>query len=444
MTDKKQKKVAPPSPENVYHILAGSDPDLAARDGILYRWTGGSFWAAQDVMVEESRAFRWLQTQYPDKATPPLARRCVEAAVMGATTLPAPAKSAVVLPLQNVYLHVDTKTGATKTLAPDKAIGLTYQIACNYDPNARAPRFGQFLCQVLPDDPDSQGYIQEYIGYTFLHDCRYQTALFWIGGGANGKTTLAQIISSLHRKVISLQLNALEGFQLAQLIDASLVVVDETPQRINEQKFKTLVSGGPCPVDRKYRDQITFHPSAKWIILGNSAPAISDQSHGFWRRFPVVPFKQQFSAEEQDPELVSKITEREMPGVLNWAVEGLVRLIKRRRFPTMSAAMEEAQDECKQETNSVLSWWRDNRVVFDENFETPRDEIYTDYKKWCADNGMAALGVERFWNRLKFTAGSKATEPTARKIQKKVVRVVPLRLLNEQSHEPKKVIAGRW
>ena len=71
MTDKKQKKVAPPSPENVYHILAGSDPDLAARDGILYRWTGGSFWAAQDVMVEESRAFRWLQTQYPDKATPP-------------------------------------------------------------------------------------------------------------------------------------------------------------------------------------------------------------------------------------------------------------------------------------------------------------------------------------------------------------------------------------
>ena len=144
MTDKKQKKAAPPSPENVYHRLTGEDADVAARDGVLYRWTG-SFWAAQDVMVEESRAFRWLQTQYPDKATPPLARRCVEAAVMGATPLPAPAKSAVVLPLQNVYLHVDTKTGATKTLAPDKAIGLTYQIACNYDPNAQAPRFGQFL-----------------------------------------------------------------------------------------------------------------------------------------------------------------------------------------------------------------------------------------------------------------------------------------------------------
>ena len=119
MTEKKQKKAAPPSPENVYHVLAGSDPDLAARDGILYRWTGG-FWAAQDVTVEESRAFRWLQAEYPDKATPPIARRCVEAAVMGATPLPAPEKSAVVLPLQNVYLHIDTKTGAIETLPPDK------------------------------------------------------------------------------------------------------------------------------------------------------------------------------------------------------------------------------------------------------------------------------------------------------------------------------------
>ena len=443
MTDKKQKKVAPPSPENVYHRLTGEDMDVAARDGVLYRWTG-SFWAAQDVMVEESRAFRWLQTQYPDKATPPLAKRCVEAAVMGATPLPAPTEGAVVLPLQNVYLRIDTETGAIKTLAADKTIGLTYQIACGYDPDAQAPLFSRFLCQVLPDDPGSQAYIQEYAGYTLLHDCRYQSAMFWIGCGANGKTTLAQIISKLHRKVISMQLNALDGFQLTQLIDASLVVVNETPQRINEQKFKMLVSGDLCPVDRKYRDQISFHPSAKWLVLGNAIPSISDQSHGFWRRFPVVPFKRQFSTEEQDPALVSKITTQEMPGLLNWAITGLVRLIKRGRFPAPSEAMEEAQGDAMQETNSVLAWWRDNRVVFDTNFETPRDEIYTDYKKWCADNGMAALGVERFWNRLKFTAGSKATEPTARKIQKKVVRVVPLRLLNEQAHEPKKVIAGRW
>jgi putative DNA primase/helicase len=265
-----------------------------------------------------------------------------------------------------------------------------------------------------------------------------------VGSGANGKTTLAEIISSLHRQVVSLQLAGLSGFRLSPLLNSSLVVVDETPQRIDEQALKSLVSGGLCQIDRKYRDPISFHPTAKWIILGNAVPAISDQSHGFWRRMPVVPFTRQFDPDEQDPALVQKITRMEMSGVLNWAVTGLVRLVRRGQFPEQSEAMVTAQGEGQKESNSVLAWWRDDRAEIDPDVETPRQAVYGDYKIWCNENGMSPLGVERFWNRLKAIAGQKTVEATARKIQGQTMRVVPLRLSSDPTKSSQKVVNGRW
>ena len=432
-----------PTPEAVYHTLAGQDANLASRDKVLFRWNQ-SFWEVQDAEREESKAFSWLKQNYEDKATPRLAASCVAAAVMGARPLPVADSQNVVLPIKNGYLQIDTESGELSLTDPEKSAGLTYLIDASFDPNTDAPLFHKFLEEVLPD-PETRGWVQEYAGYTLLNDCRFQTAAFFVGSGANGKTTLAEIISNLHRRVVSMQLNALSGFKLSPLLDASLVVVDETPQRIDEQALKSLVSGGLCQVDRKYRDPISFHPSAKWIILGNAVPAISDQSHGFWRRMPVVPFGRQFDPEEQDPTLVHKITLAELSGVLNWAVAGLVRLVRRGQFPQQSEAMLQAQGEGQKESNSVLAWWRDDRAEIDPDFETPRQALYSDYKIWCSDNGMAPLGVERFWNRLKMLAGAEAVEATVRKIHGQATRVVPLRLLADPTRSTqKKVINGRW
>ena len=440
----KHKKEEAPSPESVYHTLASADADLASSGGALYRWTNG-YWAAQDVAREESRAFSWLQAHYPSKTTPPIAKRCVEAAVMGAQELPRAKSRDIILPLLNGYLHVDMKTGESRLEAPDKAAGLTYMLNASFDQDADAPVFHEFLEQIFTLDDETQGWVQEFVGYTLIHDCRHQLAMFLVGSGANGKTTFTEIIAALHKKVVGMQLDRLDGFKLSPLIDASLVVVDETPQRINEQQLKTLISGGLSQFDIKYRNPVSFRPSAKWIILGNAVPAISDQSHGFWRRMPIVPFRRQFSTAKQDPNLARKIIDHEISGVLLWALTGLIRLIQRGRFPEPSEAMLVTQIECQRESNSVLAWWSDGRVELNLAIETPRSLIYADYKQWCTDNGMLALGVEKFWVRLKAIAGDEAVDAKPRKIQRQVVRVVPLLLLNNADLKTNgKIVAGRF
>ena len=442
-----------PSPEVVYHSLAGQDADLASFEGVLYRWSG-SYWAAQTAPDEESRAFSWLKIHYPSRANPRLAMSCVAAAVMGAQRLPGQATSPsqnVVLPLKNGYLHIDIEKGTVSLKTPDKSLGMTYAINTAFDQDAEAPLFHAFLDQIFYLDKETQGWVQEYAGYSLMGDCRFQTAAFFLGTGANGKSTFTDIMAALHKKVVSAQLNALSGFNLSQLIGASLVVVGETPARIDEQTLKKLITGDLTPVDRKFRDQISFKPTAKWIILGNIVPSVSDQSHGFWRRVPVIQFKRQFAPDQQDPMLASKIISNEMAGVLNWAVAGLVRLIQRGRFPDPSDAMVRAQLACQVESNSVLAWWSDDRAEVNVDFETPRSVIYTDYKTWCHDNGMAPCGAEKFWNKLEKIAGGEGTEARARKINGQTVRVVSMRLLipgftgsGSMNSSSPKVIKGRW
>ncbi len=424
------------SPESIYSALASASEDVASTGGLLYRWTG-IHWAAGDVEEEERIAFGWLRKNYGARATPQLAKSCVAAAVLSARRLPKPTPERCVLPLRNGYLHFDSRPEASGEVAlceADKAAGLTYEIATEFKADAQSPRFDQFIAEVLPD-PETRGWIQEYVGYSLLSDCRFQKALFLLGSGANGKSAFASIISHLHAQVVSMAVDRLEGFQLMPLTSASLVVVDETPTRIAEQALKKIISGGMILVDRKYRDPITIEPRAKWLVLGNQMPSISDQTHGFWRRFVVVEFPRQFSEVEQDPHLAHKIVRDEMPGVLLWALHGLARLTQRGHFPPPSQAMKDSARKGLLESNSVAAWWADGRAEINSSAATPRADVYKDYHEWARENGMSAVGAERFWPRLALVCGMKV-EPKWQKIDGKPTRVVPVQLLAKKEEAP--------
>jgi putative DNA primase/helicase len=289
----------------------------------------------------------------------------------------------------------------------------------------------RFLAEVLPD-PEVQDWVRAYTGYTLMPDCRFQKATFWLGSGANGKSTLAEIISALHAKITALTIDKLDGFNLVSLVGASLAYVDETPSRIDEQALKKLISGGLIQVDRKFREPINLRPAAKWIICGNHLPSLSDQSHGFWRRMPVVKFDKQFTENEQDPLLARRIIEKELSGVLLWALVGLTQVLAAGRLPQLPEKMLCAVENGKRETNSVLAWFSDDRAEHDATAWTARANVYFDYRKWALDRGFSPVNEMKFWTRL-HAIDPAADVTTKRKINGKTVRGVPMRLLQESA-----------
>lgn len=363
----------------------------------------------------EDHAWRWLTENSPDRAQPRTSSSCAIAVAQEVSQLPEKQGSNIVLPLINGYLDLVEKDDGIKINLREakREDGLTYLLSCAFDENAKATEFDKFLSQVLPDEAVRK-YVQEYIGYTLLPDCRFQRAQFWLGSGANGKSTLAEIVGALHERPIALQLDALDGFNLIGLLDASLVYVDETPARINEQKLKAIISGGMIQIDRKYREPLNVRPTAKIIICGNIIPAVSDQSHGFWRRLPIIPFTQSFGESQIDPMLAKRIIKNEMSGVLNWALEGLRRLLARGRFGEAPEAVLNAIAGGKTQSNSVMGWWYSNEDhEVHQDASNAKDDVFDSYKIWCIKNNMSPVSSPKFWMRLKDVAGEfKESRPT--------------------------------
>lgn len=415
----------------------------AADSRILYEWVG-SHWKPLDQEKEvEAIAWRWLATHAPEKATARAASACAMAAILHANNLPGHQRA------PNIHATIPTASGVVEIIEEDvgdmiKEItfqirvrparqedGLTYVVGCGYNPGAKAPEFERFVAEVLPDAAVRE-YVREYIGATLLPDTRYQTAQFWLGGGANGKSTLAEIVAALHAEVAAVELDQLAGFHLLPLLGASLAYVDETPSRIDEQKLKALISGGLVQVDRKYLPPVSLRPRAKWLICGNRLPAVSDQSMGFWRRLPVVPFTTSIPTEKRDLLLARRIIENELPGVLNWALGGLVSLLVRGRIAPMPQAVAQAVAGGKSETNSVLAWVEADCIETVEGAEAVKEDVYRVYKDWCRDNSMQALASPRFWARLADVLGElKITQPRR---GGKQVRCVPLRIPEKSFH----------
>jgi len=278
----------PPFEPHMYAEHLKSSGDYASDGTILWQWTG-THWKPCEDNEGKTQAYRWLVQNDPEHISDAYAGQAYAAAVRWVDALPESVTTKVILPVLNGYLHLE---GDGFVLKPhDRAFGLQHVLQCDYTPTAPAPiRFQKFLTRILPH-AEVLARVQEYIGYSFLPDARFQRAQLWLGEGANGKGTLANIIQALHHRTAAVQLDALDGFKLAGMVGASLIYCDEAPQRgINEQMLKSLIAGESVMVDRKYLDPLTLRIKAKWLVLANHFPSVTDQSNGFWRRWDIVPF----------------------------------------------------------------------------------------------------------------------------------------------------------
>lgn len=372
---------------------------VASDSNLLYQWTG-SHWAPIDEEDAEREAYAWLVAQDPAWASAENARKAVRAACLFSPRLPK-LTDQVVVPTCSGYVHLEDDQLVLKSADP--SLGLTHCLECPYVPTGVLPaRFDAFLARVLPD-ADVRGRVQEYIGYTLLGDARFQRAQFWLGEGANGKGVLANIVQALHGRIAAIALDQLAGFHLSVLVGASLVYVDEVPRKpIDEQRLKSMIAGERIPVDRKYREPLSIHVRGKWLVLGNHLPAITDHSSGFWRRWDIVPFKVTIPERERDPLLAQDIIREELAGVLRWALDGLMRLLRRGAFaPVLPAAMASMLQDAKADTNSVVAWVEDRGVEFRLVCDTPKESVFEDYRRWCATNAMREVSMVQFWKRLR-------------------------------------------
>jgi len=313
------------------------------------------------------------------------------------------ASNAILVNLSNGTLQVSPQGYVMKDFDPHDF--LTYQLPFEYDKDAEAKTFEIFLNKVLPDQT-VQNVLAEYIGYLFIPNSvmKLEKVLMLIGEGANGKSTFYDIINGLlgRENVTTYSISKLtdsNGYYRAMIGNKLLNYSSEIGNRMDATVFKQLASGEAVEARLPYREPMILENYARLIFNTNGLPTDVEHNHAFFRRFLIIPFNVTIPEHEQDKHLSQRITQNELPGVLNWVLKGLERLIKQKGF-SESEIIDNALVTYKKESDNVLMFIEDQGYVYDSANRKALKEVYFDYKVYCADNGYRPLGNKNFRKRI--------------------------------------------
>jgi putative DNA primase/helicase len=112
-----------------------------------------------------------------------------------------------------------------------------------------------------------------------------------------------------------------------------------------------------------------------------------------------MPFDVTIGEREQDVQLAQKIIARELPGVLNWILAGLRRLLQQGKFST-SEKITEALAEFRKESDSVAMFLDDDVYKVSTSSTAAFKSIYQEYRTYANENGFRAVSSRQFSKRL--------------------------------------------
>lgn len=302
---------------------------------------------------------------------------------------------------------IDLRTG--RPTDPRRDALLTKIGGTQFDATANCQTWLAFLARVLRDDAALIDFLQRAVGYSLTGDTSEHCIFILYGTGANGKTTFINTIKALagdygrstHMQTWMVRKNpgvpddiaALRGVRLATATEG------EDGQRLAESQIKQVAGGDVIAARKLYGDWFEFAPTFKLWMATNHRPQIHSDDYAIWRRIRLVPFEVQIPADERDHHLQQKLL-AELPGILNWALQGCTGWLARGLEAPMQVAA--ASNQYREEQDRIGTFLEECCEVSPENSgtSTSASDLYGAYRRWCESNGCGRLSQPRFKEKL--------------------------------------------
>jgi P4 family phage/plasmid primase-like protien len=322
---------------------------------------------------------------------------------------------------------LDVETG--ELLPHDGRYFATALPAHRYESGTACPAWERWLREAL--DPSYHPTLQEFFGLCLTADVRAHKFLCLIGVKRGGKSTCADVLRGLvgpgHSTSALLQ-DLGSDFGLQECLDKRLLLIPDAHDvrpgsRVAAlERIKSVTGGDHVSVNRKNRSIVTAVLPTRVVVAANKLPKFIDESGALASRMLIVRFDRSFEGKE-DRGTGAKLA-TEMPGIANWALEGLRRLRSNGlRFTVGEEGRVEAR-EAERSQSPALRFAEARLVVTgDDSDFTAMSEVYAAYQEWTHDEGLSPSERRNqmdLWMDLRAALGNRVRY-TQRRVERRQV-----------------------
>ncbi|MFN3188213.1 MAG: phage/plasmid primase, P4 family [Candidatus Paceibacteria bacterium] len=300
--------------------------------------------------------------------------------------------------LRNGIYHIKE----TRLLPHSPEYFFTWQLPVDYHPDASCPTTLKALSDIL--NKDDIYLLQEWLGYCLYRDYALKKALILVGEQNTGKTTVLKLSESLfgndNISGVSLEYLTSNRFATANLRDKFINIYDDLSYKdVNDNGiFKMVTGNGTITGEVKFGNQFQFQNHAKLTFSCNKIPNPKDQNdEAYFNRWLVIEFNRQI--EKPDPNLFTKIsTNEEISGLLNFALVGLHRVLKKGRF-----SYKKTEDEIKeqmQKSGSPVAQFAYDCLMEHANGTITKDDMIVYFREYAKQHDLPAMNKDKLGKRL--------------------------------------------
>jgi putative DNA primase/helicase len=275
-----------------------------------------------------------------------------------------------------------------------------------YDRNAKCLRFDQFIDEIGNGQEDFRRNIAMMLGLLLTADTSYQVIFHFHGESRGGKGTLNRVIEALlggTANIASPSMRSIAGqYGLMETQTKTLLVFSDSDQHDKKilltaaSIFNRISGEDTVRVERKYKSPIDIRLPVRLLLIGNRLPDFGEYAVAIMNRLRTFDFQRSFIGKE-DPDLTAKLI-AELPGILNFAIEGLRELRKLKRFPETDASLALKTKMLK--LANPLRGFVEDRCVLEADASESKETIFYEYNLYCQTMGahyiksLQEIGIE--------------------------------------------------
>lgn len=381
----------------------------------IYKWTG-EYWQLQDEDDLKSEIGIWLRLTCPLDFYSRTITSVFTTFRISMLKFDEPCTNGIIIPTKGHWLKITNSGNGKKTviraIKPCKSEPMKYQVNVTIDKEGfynipaepiKGTTFEKFLNTSQPG-ANSQKFLAEFSGYSLSPSVIKQLMVWHVGNGGNGKSVYMEILTALHGNPVAVRLEEVGKYN-SHLSSASLIYATEVKKSCFDQEFvKAAVCGEMVELRGIYSKKLNAKLNAKWVLLMNNLPHIDDFSDGLFRRTVIMEWNAKFDESNRDENLVSKVLKDELHNVLNWCLQGMVRMMDNNWKFTEVDECKLAMDTWKVSSDKVRMFVSEQEWKFDDEKKDQNSKdkefIFKQYNTWASTNNFEEMNSTAFWLRM--------------------------------------------